>query len=55
MGYTLPIDRDNLPIIKFPATFSNIKKVKKNLRFENSVYGTKLKRQRQNVNKAKSI
>lgn len=39
MGLTLPIaSRDNVPIIKFPAAFANMKKVKKNLRFVNSNY-----------------
>jgi hypothetical protein len=39
MGLTLPVEsRDNVPIIKFPAAFANLKKVKKNLRFVNSKF-----------------
>lgn len=39
MGHTLPVaSRDNVPIIKFPAVFMNLKKVKKNLRYSNSVF-----------------
>lgn len=39
MGHTLPVkSRDNIPVIKFPAAFANLKKVKKNLRFVNSYH-----------------
>lgn len=39
MGHTLPVtSRDEIPIIKFPLAFANLKKVKKNLRYENSMF-----------------
>lgn len=40
MGQTLPPIGDDLPVIRFPAAFNNLKKVKKNLQYQNSLYVT---------------
>lgn len=43
LGFTSSIaGRCEKPVIKFPAAFNNIKKVKKMLRYENSVYFAQL-------------